>query len=39
MSEEIAGALVGDELRRCNSSEHDVDETSASLGEWPKWRK
>ena len=30
---------IGDELRRCNSSSHDADESSVSLGEWPKWRK
>ena len=30
---------IGDELRRCNSSAHDGDESSPSLGEWPKWRK
>ena len=30
---------IGDELRRCNSSAHDVEESTASIGEWPKWRK
>lgn len=30
---------IGDELRRCNSSTCDGDESSVSLGEWPKWRK
>lgn len=30
---------IGDELRRYNSSAHDADESTASLGEWSKWRK
>lgn len=30
---------IGDELRRCNSSSRDVEESTARLGEWPKWRR
>ena len=30
---------IGDELRKCNSSQHGGDESPVSLGEWPKWRK